>query len=65
MIAGKQFTTLADIEGMRRLCRAKAKVPVFNSEPPAMTRLRKTGQHREHARQRSKAAPEQMREGFS
>jgi hypothetical protein len=28
-IAGKQFTTLADIKQMRNRCRAKAKVPVY------------------------------------
>jgi hypothetical protein len=33
VIAGKQFTTLADIQEMRSLCRAKARVPDFNCDP--------------------------------
>lgn len=42
-IAGKQFTTLANIEEMRRLCRVEAKVPASNLEP-----LGTTGRARSH-----------------
>src|SRR5882672_10483099 len=34
-IAGKDFTTLADIEGMKELCRAEAKARVSGSSQPA------------------------------
>lgn len=36
-IAGKDYTTLRNIEQMRELCRVEAKVPDFNSRPNGMT----------------------------
>ena len=34
VIAGKQYTTLADIAAMRELCRVPVKAPVFGNDPP-------------------------------
>ena len=34
-IAGKDYTTLANIERMRELCRVEAKAPTYGSDPPA------------------------------
>src|SRR5580704_8620056 len=34
-IAGKDYTTLANIERMRQLCRVEARVPTCGSAPPA------------------------------
>jgi hypothetical protein len=34
-IAGKDYTTLANIERMRELCRVEAKVPGYGSDPHA------------------------------
>jgi hypothetical protein len=37
-VAGKDYTTLANIERMRELCRVEAKVPGCGSSPPDVTR---------------------------
>jgi len=38
IIAGKQFTTLADIEEMRSQCRVRARVPVYTFGPNGATK---------------------------
>src|SRR3981189_2914729 len=37
-VAGKDYTTLANIERMRELCRVEAKVPGCGLSPPDVTR---------------------------
>jgi len=40
-IAGKDYTTLANIERMRELCRVEARVPAFGCVPHGVTRQAK------------------------
>jgi hypothetical protein len=42
LIAGKEFTTLADIQRMRELCRSEAKAPASGQRSDARTRTART-----------------------
>jgi hypothetical protein len=43
LIAGKEFTTLADIQRMRELCRSEAKAPASGQRSDARTRAGRAG----------------------
>jgi hypothetical protein len=61
-IAGKHFTTLNDVQEMKKACRVHARAPDYGSDQPAKTGARSTSSSMEARRQAQAAARATLRE---